>query len=480
MSNSTYEQFLSKVLEARDFILDEAKRNSRFFILSHFDADGLAAGAIIGKTLLRIGSTFQLRTVKQIDEKTLSEALAADPDIIIFAEIGSGYLETIGTALKTRRCLVLDHHKPLGEASSGMVHINPHEYGVDGARDISGAGVVYLVAKAIQESNLDLSPLAVVGALGDMQDRNDKRTLRGFNELIVDDAVKNELIRTDTDLIFYGKETRPIYKALAFTTNPFLPGLSGEEDKCLALLSSAGIPLRSEDRWRTVGDLCLEEKQSLLTKIIEHIASLGFPGKVALNLIGTSYTLLREQKGTQLRDAREFASVLNACGRMRRPSIAVAICLGERGPILDDVQQLVAEYRQTLAKYVEWLHQSRDRIVELKATYVVHGEGVVDENMTGAISSMVASAGILGTEKALLVLARTSEGKIRVSARAPRALIERNVNLDLALREPAKKSLGIGGGHDVAAGAEVPEERLQEFLNDVDQKILSQMSSSES
>jgi RecJ-like exonuclease len=309
-----------------------------------------------------------------------------------------------------------------------------------------------------------------------MQDKNDKRTLRGLNELIVNDAVKNELMKTETDLILYGRETRPIHKALAFTTNPFLPGLSGEEDKCLELLSSAGIPLEIEGRWRTVADLSLEEKQNLLTKIIEHIASLGFPGKVALNLIGTSYTLLREQTGTRLRDAREFASLLNACGRMRKPAIAISICLGQRDAILDDVQQLVGEYRQTLAKYVEWLSQARDRIVELKVTYVVHGQGIVDENMTGAISSMVSSAGILGTDKALIVLARTSSGKIRASARAPKVLIEKHVNLDLAMRVAAEKSSGIGGGHDVAAGAEIPEDKLEEFLRTVDQTILGQMS----
>jgi RecJ-like exonuclease len=144
------------------------------------------------------------------------------------------------------------------------------------------------------------------------------------------------------------------------------------------------------------------------------------------------------------------------------------------------VQKLVAEYRQTLAKYVEWLSQTREKIVELRTTYVVHGEGILDDNMTGAISSMVSSAGILGTDKALLVLARTSDNKIRVSARAPRALIDKNVNLDLAMRISAERSSGIGGGHDVAAGAQIPADKLEEFLRNVDETILNQMSSTKS
>lgn len=480
MSDTAFQPFLDKIREARDFILDETKKDSRFLIVTHFDADGLSAGAIIAKTLVRLGSTFQLRTAKQLDEDIVKKALEIGPDAIIFSEIGSGYIDIVNKHVTKLKCLVLDHHKPIGQASSNITHINPHEYGIDGARDLGGSGVVYLVAKSVQDLNVDLSPLAVVGALGDMQDKNEKRTLRGMNQLIVEDAVRSNLMKTDTDLILYGRETRPIHKALAFTTNPFLPGLSGEEDKCLSLLKSAGISIQSEGRWRTVADLSLEEKQNLLTNVIQHIASLGFPGDVALNLIGTSYILLHEQKWTQLRDAREFASLLNACGRMRKPGVAISICLGDRGSILDEVQKLVAEYRQTLAKYVEWLSQTREKIVELRTTYVVHGEGILDENMTGAISSMVSSAGILGTDKALVVLARTSDNKIRVSARAPRALIDKNVNLDLAMRLSAERSSGIGGGHDVAAGAQIPADKLEEFLRNVDETILNQMSSTKS
>ena len=47
--------------------------------------------------------------------------------------------------------------------------------GLDGATDVSGSGVAYFVAKAMNQKNVDLAPVALVGALGDMQDRYDQR-----------------------------------------------------------------------------------------------------------------------------------------------------------------------------------------------------------------------------------------------------------------------------------------------------------------
>ena len=48
------------------------------------------------------------------------------------------------------------------------------------------------------------------------------------------------------------------------------------------------------------------------------------------NLIGYVYVLTKEEPNTALRDGREFAVVLNSAGRMDRPSLGIAICMGDR------------------------------------------------------------------------------------------------------------------------------------------------------
>ena len=67
-------------------------------------------------------------------------------------------------------------------------------------------------------------------------------------------------LNVETDLLFFGRETRPIHKALACTTTPFISGISGEEDKSLALLVSLGITPKKDDKWRALRDLSEDEK----------------------------------------------------------------------------------------------------------------------------------------------------------------------------------------------------------------------------
>ncbi|MEM3607086.1 MAG: DHH family phosphoesterase [Candidatus Bathyarchaeia archaeon] len=294
MNEQNFNDFLKKAEEISDFIKEEASKNSKFIVVTHFDADGLASGGIICKALIRLNTFFHLKVVEQLSEESLLKILKINSDVTIFSEIGSGYLNLIKNIFKGRKIAVLDHHQIEPNVEIDFPHLNPHDYGFNGGKDISGAGVNYFVAKALDEKNVDLSPLAIVGALGDVQDKNPQRALKGLNEEIVKEAEKAGLLKSEVDLIIHGRETKPIHKALAYSANPFLPGLTGEEDKCVALLSSIGIPLKRGSEWVKISDLSMEEKQKLLTKIIEYLSSRGFPGSIALNLIGVNYKILTE------------------------------------------------------------------------------------------------------------------------------------------------------------------------------------------
>jgi RecJ-like exonuclease len=289
--------------------------------------------------------------------------------------------------------------------------------------------------------------------------------------MIVEDGVKAGSVKLDRDLVLYGRETRPIHRALAYTSNPFLPGLSSQEDKCLALVTSAGIVVKQDERWRTLADLRDEEKQNLLSAIIRAVTSKGVAGKIALNLIGTAYTLPKEERGVPTRDAREFSSLLNACGRMNRQGLAISICLGERGQTMDEAQEVLAEYRKAVAQHMTWVTETPERVEELTGIYVIHGEGTIDENMTGTISTILVSSGTFNPMKAVLVLAKTKEGELKISARGTEQLVTSGVNLGKILQELTSKHKGSGGGHDIAAGANIPVECEKEFFKELDEAI---------
>ena len=109
---------------------------------------------------------------------------------------------------------------------------------------------------------------------------------------------------------------------------PFLPGISGEEDKSLEFLSNLNIPLKEGDKFRALRIWTEDERRRLCSALAEYLLSKGMHYGIA-NLIGNIYVLTAESPGTALRDAREFAVVLNSTGRMDRPSY-IAVCMGDR------------------------------------------------------------------------------------------------------------------------------------------------------
>jgi len=440
-------------------------------LTSHFDADGISAGSIMLSAVNRLESFPHLRIIDSVNERILDQIEAIESDLVIFTDIGSGYLEIISKILRNRDIVVADHHQPLGEPGSNLHHFNTHILGFDGSEEISGAGTAYLLAKALDSRNTDLSAMAIVGALGDQQDKGPERRFKGLNADILKDAVESKVIEVTKDLIFFGRQTRPIHRAIASTTDPFLPGLSGEEDRCLALLDAAGIPTKVDDRWRTISDLSLEEKSRIVDKIIEHTISSKFPGEIVLNLIGSVYTLTREEPGTSLRDAREFATLLNSCGRMNRAGLGIAIGIGDRGESYQQSQQLYSEYKTQLSKYMNWVATAPNATRTGKNVVIVNGKGIIDESMTGAVSSLISSSKLFGESKVTIVTTLTRSGEAKISTRATEQLVQKGVNLGKILQNLSPKYGGIGGGHAIAAGATIQSSELDGLLGDLEKSL---------
>jgi len=470
--NGSAKSLLEDASKAAALILECAKMGKSIYIESHLDADGIAAAGILGKALYRLESNFRIRIERWFDEKIAEEIATEKPGLTILADMGSGYLDLLNERLAARETVILDHHQPITEdVSESFLEVNPHHHGIDGSRELSGAGLSYLVAKKLDESNVDLAYLAVVGALGDLQDKYDERSLGGLNKEIVEDAVKADCLETDTDLLFFGRETRPIHKALAYTTNPFVPDISGEEDKALDLLARLDIKVKNMEKWRALRDLSQDEKRKLFSELARHLVSKGLRSDVAMNLIGTIYTLKREEPWTPLRDAREFASLLNATGRMGRPSVGVAICMGDRGSNLEQAGGALDEYRQNLMGYLSWLDKNPDRIEELSSIYVVHGENSIDDKMISAVSTLL-SSNLQNPDKPVIAYSVVpDERAVKISARANDLLTRRGLNLGEIMRIAAEKCSGKGGGHDIAAGAQVPYDRKKDFITLVDDLV---------
>jgi single-stranded-DNA-specific exonuclease len=400
----------------------------------------------------------------------VSSVAAERPPLVIFSDIGGGYLDIIQKHLERSDVIVLDHHHPVEVEDDNIFHVNPLLHDLDGARGISGAGVCYLFAKRVDKRNLDLSPLGIVGALADRQDKGEKKSFLGLNRLIDADARGAGLLETNIDLIFYGYETRPIARALAYTTSPFIPGLSGREDRCLAFLKETGIELKNEGRWRALRDLSEEEKRALFSGLTKHMVYEGCDAEAVHDLVGTIYTLKGEEAWTPMRDGREYASLLNACARMGRPSLGLCICLGDRNEAVTEAEAVLDGYRRKIGEYLD-LAREEGRIEEMGSIYALRAHGDIDDRIIGVVASILLSTGMLKNEKPLVAWARAEEGLMKVSARATEPMAAKGLDLGEVMKKASESFDGRGGGHDIAAGAFLPEDGERAFIELVDRLV---------
>lgn len=474
LDQAKVDAFLSSAAKAAEAIVETATSGEIIHVFSHLDADGIAAGGIIGKALHRLDARFRVQVTQWIEDEIIGRIVEEKPRMVILTDLGSGYVDLLNEKLPDFKIVILDHHQVAAKESGSFVHVNPHLHGIDGARDVSGAGVAYFTAKAMDKMNIDCSAVAIVGALGDLQDKYDQRTLCGLNERIVEDAKTAGLVTVEKDLTFFGRETRPIHKALASTTTPFIPGISGQEDNSLAFLSNLDIKLKVDDKWRALRDLSDEEKRKLSSALADYLLSKNLGHQVS-NLIGQVYILCHEEPWTPLRDAREFAVLLNGTGRMDRPSLGIAVCMGDRCAALEEANKVLDDYRRSINKYLGWVMEKPERRKELENIYVVYGEDFINDKIVGAISSIL-SASLPNPGKPLIAYANVGgEGLAKISARTVDAMTGKGLNLGTIMQVASEKFQGKGGGHNVAAGAQVPINCIDDFIRTVDELVGKQL-----
>lgn len=504
--NETLEKLklLNKDLKkVKAYFLDNIKKmQSSVHIYTHIDADGLCSGAILGKALYRAGIPFQLEILKQLEREEIDKIAThtiRNPDVfMIFSDFGSGqYIELQNNqVIKENQAsfLILDHHLPqkisskedlknLEELhqSTNPWHINPYFYGIDGSNEVSGAGICYYFVKCLSEVNIDLSAIAIIGAIGDIQNRGPNKSFQGLNSLVLDDGINSGLIEVVDDLNF--SSIRPLNEAIAFSSEIELPGLSNHGNKALKFLQTLGILIEnSEGNVRSLSDMNKDEKQKISSGIIEY-ATLKLniePMEVYQKLIVNRYLLKNEKQNSELYDSNEFSRLLNACGRTNNGSLGIAIAMGDRKNAYYQAQETLVNYKKALVQSLTWIKEE-EKIQEKDYIQFFFGEDVISENIVGTISSMLIfdKSGIINRNKPVFGYAkREDEDVYKISARAHEQVVNQGVNLSEAIREALRLTNldALGGGHPPAAGTKVPIDKIEEFLDNCNLVIKKQLS----
>lgn len=481
-------------------------------VVAHIDADGITAASIASAALTRAGVRHVVRFVKKIDDDEVRRVNEDPSEIVWLVDLGSGSFSKFDPS----RTVVSDHHRidasgptKVDLFSFGVDHVNPHLFGIDGSAEISGAGATYAVAKNMGRDNKDLAALAVVGAVGDFQDNACSRLI-GYNRTILKDAVDAGRATASIDLRAFGRQTRPLHTYILYSNDPpLLPALrstyqasfrradeidDGDRHLISSFFDSLGIERHDGSGWRSWASLDPEERTAVASALCACLLDAGRGIQAVRRLIGEVYALdpqlvdapegwlnaqgIEDDDGEwspsalALLDAKEMATLLNACGRHGRPETGMAICLGDRGERLSEALRLQVDHRNALREAIALVQEGGEfDIRELSCLRYFHGGERIEDTIVGIVAGM-----LLGdaapADRPLFGLSSATDGTamVKVSARGTRSMVERGLDLSLVMRQAAAAVGGSGGGHNVAAGASVPEGRENEFLqmaNDV-------------
>jgi len=448
-------------------------------LASHIDADGLTSAAVAASALERAGLSFEVVFKKQLDDTEIASIAACEYDTVLFTDFGSGQLDAIAAHERAGdfEPVIADHHQPADAETE--FHLNPLLVGLDGASELSGAGAAYVLARALANEqsadaphgNRDLAALAVVGAVGDMQAIGGE--LVGANEGIVAEGVEAGVLREGTDLSLYGKQTRPLPKLFEYATEAQIPGISGDEAGSVRFLEGLDVDLKASGEWRTWADLTDDERQTVASALVKHAVQRGVPAKKINGLVGTTYELADEPEGTELRDASEFSTLLNATARYERADVGLGVCLGDREDALERARRLLANHRRNLSEGLEWVReQGVTREDDLQ--WFDAGEAI-RETIVGIVAGMALGSNGVDADRPIIAFARKNDEETKVSARGTGMLVREGLDLSVVMGEAARSVGGDGGGHDVAAGATVPRGREEDFVAAADDIVGEQL-----
>jgi len=436
---------LNRASEASNVLKEHIENNNVIRIISHNDADGISAAAVLANALKEEKVQFHTTIVPRLKEDLINQLRHEKHDLVIFSDMGSSFVGE----LNSFKCdvIIADHHQVSDvEAESNVVHINPHLFDIDGSRDLSGAGSSYLAVRDLDKKHL--AYFALIGAFGDMQGQDG---FTGVNKLIIDDAKQSGNLEIHDGLKIVSKSSEPLFKSLAYTFSPPLPGITGDLEGSTEFLERMNLSYGIK-----FSDLGEEEKDILKDELI----------KINPDIFGDCYTVPKEIP--LLRDLEEYSYILDACGKNKKFGLGLSIALGEREKALKTATDLQRKYRDQLVKGLEWI--KKEGSVNLSHIQYLYSEDKVLKSVMGTIASIGLSINLLDDSKPVLGLSRLHKD-IKVSGRTTRQQVENGVNLGKALQDSSNNFGGQGGGHDIAAGAMIPFDSKDNFLNLVNDMV---------
>jgi RecJ-like exonuclease len=232
--------------------------------------------------------------------------------------------------------------------------------------------------------------------------------------------------------------------------------------------------MKDGDLWRRWIDLSKSERRLIISNIAQLFLTKGFGHKISKRIVGEVYILQNEDEGTEVHDAKEFATLLNSTARYGQYDVGLKVCLGDRDKWFKEARNLLQGHRANL---VEGLQFAREEgVIKREYLQFFHAGTGIRDTIVGIVTNMLLNSEEINSSIPLVGFADKGDREIKASARATEELVEKGLNLSLAMKKAAKQLNGVGGGHSIAAGATIPKGKEEEFLVLLEKEIKDQLS----
>lgn len=427
---------------------------SLWFIHCDTDADGIASAAVMATALRRIGRRYQVRASRDKSERAFRELAHVEADGLLILDKGTNHSDVLAdVARETHRpVVVVDHHNVPEEGVADGIHIlNPRMEGLDGSHDACSSTTSVALALALDARNHDLTPLGLVGAIGDWQHMGG---WKGWNKRLVDLGLEHGHLEYRAQPRFIGMDL-----ADALTRfKPAIPELHGDVDACRSFLASIGLTPDGDNE-----SLSDDEETRLLSALTVHGAAHGMSEADMGQFVHQDLRSVKMNMGL-----RRMFRVVDACGRENRLSTGLRYLLGDPDAG-EDAGKLFETYQSTISTELERLRMEGTLPRPACQWFQVERPAY-----TGMVAGLGMTQVVPDRSRPMVVTADRDDGHIQVSTRGDDNLVERGMDLGHACHVAAHRVKAPGGGHPIAAGAVIEHKDLDRFLDALDEELHAQ------
>jgi len=361
---------------------------------------------------------------------------------------------------------------------------------------------------------------------------------------VIEDALGTGVLQVvENDLPFFGWVTRTAVAMIAFSNDLKAIGCECTFSDVSQWFKKQDVPtyrgrrnpsIKDENlsKFYSWSELKIENREKIINELKRTLGEKGVDSAILKDMLGDVYLFPKYPIGSASREAKEFATMLNASGRYLHSKsettpteanadqqsavegeeksggfqgeLIIKTCL-DPVSFSSDAMAKLGNHRDNLKKGMEEIHS----VVAMKHIQYIKGRIDSKENKNKSKFTLTAEDTILGIivgmaldqkpnidgarfsvrdDMPLIALTDVSpdsmdedltlQGKngpsgerVKVSGRMKRELVDKGIHLGEAMRQSALKVKGVGGGHNVAAGATIPKRKIKAFLEALDEEI---------